>query len=323
MPITAADAFDGRPFSAGPTHLAASLATCFDVTQPSTQFGILRIALAQIAPILGDRTRNLELHQQQIAEARRQQADLIVFPELSLTGYFLRDIVPEVALHRDAPELQQLAEAASPAGLVVGFAEESAEHLFYNAAMFAEDGQIRHVHRKVYLPTYGLFEEQRYFAAGRRIQAFDSPKLGRVGLLVCEDFWHVAAATIMQAEGVDLLICIANSPARGVDGEKVRTAETYERLSRTFAQLLGCVVVVCHRAGFEDGLCFYGQSIVVGPDGSLIAEAPAFDESLTIAEIDTAELRRARLITPLARDVQLLLTIEELERIKRERFSES
>jgi NAD+ synthase (glutamine-hydrolysing) len=280
----------------------------------------LKVALAQIAPILGDRHRNLEMHLQQIAAAKAQEADLIVFPELSLTGYFLRDIVPDVAISRDAPELRQLAEAAAPAGLVMGFAEESPEHLFYNAALFAEGGEIRHVHRKVYLPTYGLFEEQRYFAAGRRVRAFDSPRFGRVGVLVCEDFWHVATATIMQAEGVNLLICVANSPARGVDGPKIRTVETYERLSRTFAQLLGCVVIVCHRVGFEDGLCFSGGSLIAGPDGQVIAEAPQFDESLTIAEIDLAELRRARMITPLARDVQLLLTIEELERIKHERF---
>jgi predicted amidohydrolase len=293
------------------------------VSKHPSAAGVIKVALAQIAPLLGDRQRNLEMHLQRIAEARKQGADLILFPELSLTGYFLRDIVPEVALDRNAPELKQLVDAASPAGLVVGFAEESAEHLFYNSALFAEAGKILHVHRKVYLPTYGLFEEQRYFAAGRRMQAFDSPKFGRVGLLVCEDFWHVASATIMQAEGVDLLICVANSPARGVDGPKVRTAETYERLSRTFAQLLGCVVVVCHRVGFEDGLCFYGGSIVVGPDGSLIAEAPPLDESLTVVQIDTAELRRARMATPLARDVQLLMTIEELERIKRERFSSS
>lgn len=292
------------------------------VTESPPTGGKFRVALAQIAPILGDRQRNLELHLRRIAKARRQQADLIVFPELSLTGYFLRDIVPDVALHRDAPELQQLADAASPAALVVGFAEESPEHLFFNAALFAEGGQIRHVHQKVYLPTYGLFEEQRYFAAGRRMQAFTSPRFGRVGVLVCEDFWQIASATIMQAEGVDLLICIANSPARGVEGPRIRTAETYERLSRTYAELLGCVVIVCHRVGFEDGLCFYGGSMVVGPDGNLIAEAPTLDESLTIAEIDREELRRARTITPLARDVQLLLSIEELERIKRERFGE-
>jgi predicted amidohydrolase len=292
------------------------------VTESTSTSGTFRVALAQIAPVLGDRQRNLDLHLSQIAEARRQNADLIIFPELSLTGYFLRDIVPDVALHRDASELRQLAEAAALAALVVGFAEETPDHLFFNSALFAEAGKILHVHQKVYLPTYGLFEEQRYFARGRRMHAFNSQRFGRVGLLVCEDFWQIASATIMQAEGVDLLICVANSPARGVDGERIRTAETYERLSQTYAQLLGCVVVVCHRVGFEDGLCFYGGSIVVGPDGNLIAEAPTLDESLTIAEVDREELRRARMITPLARDVQLLLTLEELDRIKRERFAE-
>jgi NAD+ synthase (glutamine-hydrolysing) len=287
----------------------------------SSSASTVKIALAQIAPILGDRHRNLQMHLEQIATAKAQGAELIVFPELSLTGYFLRDIVPDVAISRDSPELKQLAEAAVPASLVVGFAEESADHLFYNSAMFAEAGEIKHVHRKVYLPTYGLFEEQRYFAGGRRVKAFHTARFGDVGLLVCEDFWHVSTAAIMQAEGVELLICIANSPARGIDGPKVRTAETYERLSRTFAQLLGCMVIVCHRVGFEDGLCFYGGSIVVGPDGELIAEAPMFEEALTIATIEMAELRRTRMITPLARDVQLLLTIEELQRIKQERYS--
>ena len=113
--------------------------------------------------------------------------------------------------------------------LVVGLVEESPRHRFYNAALWAEGGRVVHVHRKVYLPTYGLFDEQRYFAAGERFLAFDTARFGRVGILICEDFWHLSAAAIMQAEEVDLLICTANSPARGVDGEKVRTAETYEQ----------------------------------------------------------------------------------------------
>src|SRR4051812_13753954 len=152
------------------------------------------IALAQIAPKLGDLAGNLELHKRQIAAAKKQNSDLIVFPELSLTGHFLRDMVPDVALAADADELQALADAAGEAALVVGFVEESLDRRFYNSAFFAEDGHILHVHRKVYLPTYGLFEEQRYFAAGERIRAFDSARFGRVGLLVCEDFWHLSAA---------------------------------------------------------------------------------------------------------------------------------
>ncbi len=276
--------------------------------------------MAQIAPILGDRRRNLELHHSAIVTARKQQADLIVFPELSLTGYFLRDIVPEVALREDAEDIAGLIAAAGPAALAFGFVEESASNQFYNSALFAEAGHALHVHRKVYLPSYGLFEEQRYFAAGKRIQAFDSPLLGRVGLLVCEDFWHLSAAAIMQAEEVDVLICLANSPARGVDAERPRTTEVYDRLTSVYAQMLGAVVILVNRVGFEDGLCFWGASRVVGPDGALIAEGPLFDEALTMATIDRAELRRERLITPLARDEQLLITLAELDRIKRRRY---
>jgi len=280
----------------------------------------LRVALAQIAPVLADRERNLPLHLAQIEAARQQGADLIVFPELSLTGYFVRDMVPDVALGCGAPEIRRLVEAAGPAALVAGFVEESPQHRFYNAAFYAEGGRIAHVHRKVYLPTYGLFDEQRYFAAGDRLQAFDSARLGRVGLLICEDLWHLSVAGVMQAEEVDWLIWLANSPARGVDGPRIRTAETYDHLSRCFAQMLGAVVILVNRVGFEDGLCFWGGSRVVGPDGQLLAEAPLLDEALTVATVDLAELRRQRTITPLARDERLLLTIEELNRIKRGRY---
>ncbi len=282
--------------------------------------GALRIAMVQMAPALGDRPRNLAVHLERIDEARRQGADLIVFPELSLVGYFLRDMVPDVALRRSAPEISRLAEAAGEAALVVGFVEESPHHRFYNAAFYAEGGELAHVHRKVYLPTYGLFDEQRYFAAGRRLRAFDTLRFGRVGVLICEDFWHLSAAAVMQAEEVDLLICVANSPARGVAGPRIQTAETYDRLCKAFAQLLGAVVVLVNRVGFEDGLCFWGGSMVVGPDGRAIAEAPLLDEAVTLAVFDPAELRRQRLITPLGRDEQLLLTIEEFQRIKRRRY---
>jgi NAD+ synthase (glutamine-hydrolysing) len=289
-------------------------------TEESPDRTDLRVALAQIAPTLGDRQRNLAQHLEQIEAATRQQADLIIFPELSLTGYCLRDMVPEVALNRASLEIAQLIEAASPMALVAGFVEEASGHQFYNAAFYAEAGRLVHVHRKVYLPTYGLFEEQRYFSAGKRFRAFNAARFGRVGMLVCEDLWHISSATVMQAEEIDVLICIINSPARGVDGPKIRTAETYELLARTISQMIGAMVIVVNRVGFEDGLCFFGGSMVVGSDGQLIAQAPQFDECLTIVRCDLAELRRQRLITPLGRDEQLLLTIEELERIKRHRY---
>jgi len=281
---------------------------------------VFKLALVQCAPVLGDRVKNLAMHLDRIERARASGADLILFPELSLTGYFLRDMVPDVALRPSAPEIEQLIAAAGPAGLVVGFVEDSAHDRFYNSALYAEGGQLRHIHQKVYLPTYGLFDEKLYFAAGERIQAFDTPRFGRVGLLICEDFWHLSALAIMQAEEVDLLICISNSPARGVQGPRLATAETYERLCRTYAQTLGATVAFVHRVGFEDGLCFWGGSMVVGPNAKVVAQAPYFDEDLLVTDIDPAELRRQRIVTPLARDEQLLLTIEELQRIKRRRY---
>lgn len=284
--------------------------------------GELRVALAQISPVLGDVQRNLQMHLEQIEAARRQRAELIVFPELSLTGYFVRDMVPDVALDPAGPEIGGLITAAGAASLVAGLVEESPRHRFFNSAFFAEGGRIVHVHRKVYLPTYGLFDEQRYFAPGQRIEAFDTARFGRVGILICEDFWHLSAAAVMQAEEVDLLICVANSPARGVQGPNIRTAETYAQIAAAFAQLLGTVVVVVNRVGFEDGLCFWGGSMVVGPDGRTIARAQTLDESLTLAAFDPADLRRQRLITPLARDERLLLLIEELNRIKRRRYGQ-
>ena len=284
--------------------------------------GQRRIALAQIAPVLGNRSRNLQLHAERIAAAREAGAELVVFPELSLTGYFLRDMVPDVGLPATAPEIDGLCRSAGEMDVVFGFVEQSPQLRFYNSAAYLSRGAVRHVHRKVYLPTYGLFDEQRYFAAGDRLRAFDTPKFGRVGLLVCEDLWHLSAAAIMQAEEVDLLVCLANSPARGVQEDQIRTASIYRYVCRTYALLLGAVVVLINRVGFEDGLCFWGGSLVVGPGGDVLAEAPQLDESLTVAVLDLAELRRERIITPLGRDERLLLTLEELQRIKRRRYEQ-
>ena len=285
-----------------------------------TGFRPSRIAMAQIAPALGDLHRNLDLHIECIQQAKEAEADAILFPELSLTGYFVRDMVPDLARTDDCDEIRALLDAAGDMAVVAGFIEETDSHRFHNATFYAEGGRILHVHRKVYLPTYGLFDEQRYFAAGNRIKAFDTALFGKTGILICEDFWHLSAAAIMQAEGVNMLICVSNSPARGISNERIQTAETVEQLAKALGHLLGAVVVVVNRSGFEDGLCFWGGSCAAGPEGNLIAKAPMFDESLKIFEFDPATLRRQRVIAPLARDERLLLTIEEFKRIKKQQY---
>lgn len=298
------------------------LAQASVITASGSKRSELRVALAQIAPSLGNTAHNLKLHLDRIAEARAAGANLIVFPELSLTGYYLRDMVPDVGLARDAAEIQGMMSAAGDSDLVFGFVEQSSRSHYYNSGLYAERGKVHHVHRKVYLPTYGLFDEQRYFAAGHRIEAFNTERFGRVGLLVCEDFWHLSAAAILQAEEVDVLICIANSPGRGVQHSEFQTAKVYEHLCRTYAMLIGAVVIMVNRVGFEDGLCFWGGSRIVGPSGDVVVQAPQLEEALVVAELDWAELRRERTMTPLARDERLLLTIEELQRIKRRLYED-
>ena len=163
----------------------------------------MRVALAQVAPALGNVEANLRMHRSAARKAAAAGADLIVFPELSLTGYLLQDLVPEVALSPEqSREIEQLRRLSRRIAIVMGFVEESEDHRFYNSALFLARGEILHSHRKVYLPTYGMFDEGREFAAGETFRAFDTP-LGRFGILICEDAWHPSAAYLLARDGAD------------------------------------------------------------------------------------------------------------------------
>src|SRR5579862_7686788 len=251
--------------------------------------GAVSVALAQFYPRLGDIAANLAAHLTVISGAADRGAGLVVFPELSLTGYFLKDQVPEVAVRIDAPEIQALQDASRDGAIdiVAGLILESDEHRFFNACVYISGGALVHVHRKVYLPTYGLFDEQRYLAAGDRFRAFEAP-LGkrtargwRGGMLICEDLWHPSAAALLARQGVDVLICPSASPGRGVlQGEALGTARSYDAMTRTYAQLFTSYVIYCNRSGFEDGVGFWGGSRVVGPDGAIAGAIPGADETV-------------------------------------------
>ena len=274
-----------------------------------------RLAVAQIAPTLGDLEKNLTLHEKMARQAIEQSANLLVFPELSLTGYFLKDQVPSVALRADSPLLQRFRELSSQVAMVLGFVEEAPDHRFYNAAAYLEGGEIRHIHRKVYLPTYGIFDEARYLAAGDRVRAFDTA-LGRMAILICEDLWHPAAPAIAAWDGAEILICPSASPGRGLgQAEPFQNAATWERTLRTCGDLLTSYVVYANRVGYEDGACFWGGSEVVTPGGETLAKARYLEEDLLLAEMDPGGLRRARMANPLLRDERMELTLRELSRI--------
>lgn len=303
-----------RPFAATQDHHGAATMPLAERSEPRKPF---RVAVAQIAPTLGNVPANLRMHLDRIDAARADGADLVVFPELSLTGYYLRDQVHEVAERPDGPTNRAVAEAAGDMAVCFGFVEETPSYRFYNAGAFLDGGEVVHVHRKVYLPTYGMFDEARDFAAGSQVRAFDT-RFGRVGLLICEDAWHLSTGVILQADGVDILLVIANSPGRGVREPVLGSQQTWDFVVRTFASYLNVPVIFANRVGFEDGVCFWGGSQVVGPTGNPLATAPVLEPATISAVVDPRDARLQRILTPLGRDERLDLTLAELERIRRE-----
>jgi predicted amidohydrolase len=265
---------------------------------------------------------NLALHHELIREARDKGAGLVVFPELGLTGYLLQDLASEVAIRLDDPRLATLAALTDGLSAVVSFVEESADHRLFIAAALLEDGQIRHVHRKLFLPTYGLFDERRFFAAGDLLRATPSRLGVGVGLAVCEDFWHLSVAQLLALDGAQLLINVSSSPGRDLAATNevgLGTATSWRNLMRTYAQLTTSFVVFCNRVGIDEAISFWGGSEVIAPSGEPIFSAPLFEEGLFTADISLADVRRERVALPLLRDERPELEVRELTRIVAER----
>ncbi len=282
----------------------------------------IRIALAQIAPDLGQLDVNLARHHELLQRARDGGADLVVFPELGLTGYLLQDLASEVAMRLDDRRLAELVAATSGLSTVVSFVEESADHRLFIAAALIEDGAIRHVHRKLYLPTYGLFDERRFFAAGDRLRAVESRLGVGIGVGICEDFWHLSVPQLLALDGAQILINVSSSPGRDLAATHevgLGTATSWRGLMRTYAQLTTSFVVFCNRVGVDESISFWGGSEVIGPGGAAVFSAPLYDEGLYLVDIDTADIRRERIALPLLRDERPELHARELGRLVAER----
>lgn len=280
----------------------------------------VRVALAQIAPRLGELDANVSLHLDGVRDARRAGADLVVFPELSLTGYLLHDQVPEVALTVSSSRFKRLLSASRNLDVVFGFVEETEDHRYHNATAYLSCGRLVHLHRKVYLPTYGMFEEGRDFAAGDRLRAFDAP-FGRAGMLICEDCWHPACAWILAQQGLDVLLAASSGPTRGArPGRGITSLGVWHDLLRVTAQFQTAFVVYVNRVGYEDGVNFGGGSMAVDPFGRVLATLPALAPAMDVVDLDGSVLRRARLAYPLLRDEDLELAAREIDRIRRLRY---
>lgn len=278
-----------------------------------------RVTLAQTNPVLGDLRANLAEHLRLADEAARGGSQLLLFPELSLTGYFLKDMALELALERGAPELAELAARSRSIALGVGFVERSPAGLVYNAYALFERGELAGVHRKVHLVSYGMFEESRDLAAGDRFRPVET-SLGRFGVLLCEDAWHLGGLYAHFVNECDAVLVPSCAPARGAEagGQGFASERTWETLLHAAALTTQTWVVYVDRVGFEDGVAFAGGSRVIDPFGAETARLRGLEAGTLDARLTSAALHRARGVTPLRRDEKPWVVAAELERHARE-----
>src|SRR3954454_15234510 len=236
---------------------------------------VVRLAIAQIDCDLGDVEANARRIRETLAAA--PAAALVVFPELTLTGYEVGAVDADVSLAATAPALAGLG-ADAPA-CVVGFAEAGALHT-YNTAAYLDGGAVRHLHRKLFLPTYDIWEERKHFTPGAEMRAFDT-QFGRMAILLCADAWQPALAVLAVQDGARVLIVPANSTVRRPD-----IVEQWHDITRFYARTVQCYVVSANRVGVEPELRFWGGAHVYGPEAALAAEAPRDESALVLAELD-------------------------------------
>jgi predicted amidohydrolase len=278
----------------------------------------LLLDLYQFAPKLRDPAANFE----RIAARATASADILLTPELSVTGYDLRDdaIEQAVPLVRGAPvsSLHPVAAGLGGTGtaVVLGLVERGRDGIPYNSAVVVRDEAIRFRHRKLCLPTYGMFDEGRFFGRGTRVRVWRRDDW-RFGILICEDVWHPALAWLLAGAGIDALFVMAAAPGRDVrveaDGSTFASSDSWERIARVTAHLYGIYVALANRTGVEGGVTFAGGSLVVDPSGDVLARA-GLDEEVLRVELRAGEVARARRTYAHIRDDDAGIVRHALER---------
>ena len=276
----------------------------------------MRVALAQIDSVLGDTEENLRKAKEVVAEARNRGADLTVFPELSLSGYALEELGDDVPIEAHSKPIRALAEAAEEMAVVVGFCEEGRGFHNYNSAVYLEGGVLRHLHRKLYLPNYRIYEERKHYNPGQSMRAFDT-RFGRMAMLICNDAWQTFLPFIAVQDGAQVLIIPAASGPYP-HPELLDTRGYWRGITRFYARMLESYVVFVNRVGKQDDLTFWGYSHVVDPWGTVVAEAPVHEEALISVDIDLGNVRRRRREVPLVKEARLALLARELNRLVEE-----
>ncbi len=282
---------------------------------------IFHAALAQINPVLGDVQANIKTHFEYINQAMEHGAKLIVFPELSLTGYTLRDLTPAVALRKDAILLEPFRKKSEEITIICGGIEEDDRYGLYNSAFVFDRGAV-HTHRKVYPPDYSIFEERRYVLNGKRATCIHT-SAGALGILVCEDLWHLSMPLLLALEGAECIVTIASSPTRMAAGEELTNFTINSENHRAYARLLSTYMLFVNRTGFEDGVNFWGGSELISPFGNVVSSAPLIEEAMIFTEIDQDIVRRARQQARHFMDEQPEILRAELKRILKEHERET
>ena len=279
----------------------------------SAEHPLLRTAVVQMAPVLGNLDENFARHHALLAEARAAGARLVVFPELSLTGYALGSDAPRCAMKRDDARLLRLAEAAGDAHVIVGLVEEDRAARLFNAALVLHQGAIALAHRKLELPTYGNLAEGKLFAPGTQIDTLALPAGLTASVLICADAWNPALPHLAALHGATLL-AVPSCSARDAVSESFSNPQGWDLVLRFYAMMYGLPVVYANRVGREPGLVFWGGSRILDPYGRVLAQA-GDQEEIIFAGLDFAQVRQARFELPTVRDPKLGLLHRELTRL--------
>ena len=295
----------------------------------------MKVAVYQTDPVLLDVKANLEKTIQILEEAKEEHVDLVIFPELSLTGYFVGQRYHEVALRLDSPQINKLRKATKGIAAVVGFIEESRAMNFYNSALVAVDGEILFAYRKLNLPNYGVFEERKIFSHGKRIRVFKL-KGFTISPLICNDLWHPSLPYLAVTQKADIFITMFNS-SRGSMGDEFSNIESWNIINRFYSRVFGVYNLCANRVGCEvfDNIAsdddeptdtappsvddnpfrFWGGSEIINPFGQPIATAVLYDTDGIFADISRDFLRKKRILLPYLKGDDPYFTHRELTRI--------
>jgi len=276
---------------------------------------ILSVAAAQIESHLGDLEGNVRKHLAVIAEARAAGVEVLVFPEMSLTGHGAGNDMLSLALRRDDPILARIGEAAGDMVAVVGIMEEGPAAQFYNTAIALTAAGQPFLHRKINLATYGRLEEGKHFATGRYVDTWELGGPWRSSVMICADLWNPGLMNLVALHGCTVLFTPISSALEAVGGE-FDNPSGWHLAVRFYAMVYGLPIVMANRVGAEGDLRFWGGSCVVDPFGHMLAEAEGNGEELVRVEVDYEAVRRARYLLPTVRDSNLGLVLREAQRLE-------